>query len=311
MSENLKFAGTPLVTVGIVTYNSAGTVLETLESAKAQTYPNLELIVSDDCSSDGTVALCRRWIEQNASRFVRTELLTVPANTGIPGNLNRVVAAARGTFLKSIAGDDILLPDCVADNMAFVREHPEAEIVFSSVREFCGNADKREFFETYPDAENRAYFAKSAREQFCAFVKSDFWVPAPACFVRTDLLRQNPYDENYPAMEDWPQWCRLTRAGTRLFFADRETVLYRVNAASVSTTKNDSFYSVRFMETRKMFFIRELRKYLQELGEQKQIRKYEREFLLFDFCIHVLKNRKNAWTSLVRHLFSRFLKICR
>lgn len=55
----------PLVSVSVITYNSAKTVLETLESIKAQTYQNLELIVSDDCSTDNTVELCRNWIEQN------------------------------------------------------------------------------------------------------------------------------------------------------------------------------------------------------------------------------------------------------
>ena len=70
----------PLVSVTVITYNSSKTVLETLDSIKAQTYQNLELIVSDDCSTDDTVELCRNWIEQNKERFVRTELLTVEKN---------------------------------------------------------------------------------------------------------------------------------------------------------------------------------------------------------------------------------------
>ena len=45
---------TPLVTIAVVTYNSSQTILETLESVKEQTYKNIELIISDDCSSDNT-----------------------------------------------------------------------------------------------------------------------------------------------------------------------------------------------------------------------------------------------------------------
>ena len=309
MQKLVKEENLPLVTVGIVTYNSAKTILETLESAKSQTYQNIELVISDDASTDNTIGLCREWIEKNADRFVRTEILTVSVNTGIPGNCNREIAAARGEYLKSIAGDDILLPDCIEENVAFMQKNPEAQIVFSCVKEFCGNASEREFFELHPDEKNRAYFKKSAREQFEAFAKSNFWVPAPSCFVKTALLKQNPYNEYYPAMEDLPQWCKLTRAGTRLFFMDKLTVLYRVNSGSVSTTQNENFYSVRFMESRKLFFICELRNYLKELGEEKQICKYEREFLLFDFVMFAFKNKKNVWTSFWKHVVSRILKM--
>ena len=79
----------PLVSIVIITYKSSAYVLETLESAKAQTYRNIELIVTDDCSPDNTVEICKDWIENNKDCFVRTELITVPENTGISLNCNR------------------------------------------------------------------------------------------------------------------------------------------------------------------------------------------------------------------------------
>ena len=60
----------PLVSVAVIAYNSAEYILETLESIKAQTYDKIELIVSDDCSLDGTVEICHKWIDANKSRFV-------------------------------------------------------------------------------------------------------------------------------------------------------------------------------------------------------------------------------------------------
>ena len=53
MNQDIK----PLVSIIVITYNSAKFVLETLESAKAQTYQNIELIISDDCSSDNTIEI--------------------------------------------------------------------------------------------------------------------------------------------------------------------------------------------------------------------------------------------------------------
>src|SRR5688572_26730058 len=98
----------PLVSVIVITYNSALYVLETLDSIKRQTYQQIELIISDDCSNDATVELCRKWLSVNGSRFVRTSLIEVESNTGIAQNCNRGVEASKGEWIKIIAGDDAL-----------------------------------------------------------------------------------------------------------------------------------------------------------------------------------------------------------
>ncbi len=98
----------PLISIVVVTYNSAKYVLETLESAKSQTYQNIELIVTDDYSTDDTVAICQKWLNKNKARFVRSQLVTSEKNTGIPANLNRGIKASKGEFIKPIAGDDTM-----------------------------------------------------------------------------------------------------------------------------------------------------------------------------------------------------------
>ena len=72
----------PLVSINITTYNSSKFIIETLESAKMQTYQNIELIVSDDSSVDNTVELCKKWIEKNK------------------GKHKDIVADKNGVFLK-------------------------------------------------------------------------------------------------------------------------------------------------------------------------------------------------------------------
>ena len=79
----------PLVSIIIVTYNSANFVLETLESTKKQSYPNIELIVTDDCSSDKTIEICKEWMEKNKTFFIGTSLLIAEKNTGISGRYDR------------------------------------------------------------------------------------------------------------------------------------------------------------------------------------------------------------------------------
>lgn len=64
-----------LVSVVVITYNSEKYILETLESIKTQSYKNLELIISDDCSKDDTVMICRDWLDKEGERFIRTKLI--------------------------------------------------------------------------------------------------------------------------------------------------------------------------------------------------------------------------------------------
>lgn len=103
-----------LVSIIVVTYNSEKFVEETLESVYNQDYNNIELIVSDDCSSDGTLQLCRRWEETHKNRFSEVKILQTPNNRGICGNYNFALQHATGKYIKYIAGDDVLYRHCIS-----------------------------------------------------------------------------------------------------------------------------------------------------------------------------------------------------
>ena len=141
----------PLVSIIVVTYNSSKYILETLESAKDQTYKNIELIVTDDSSKDNTVELCKEWMQKNSARFVRTEVITVPQNSGIAANCNRGVNAAEGTWVKFIAGDDILTVDCVDAFVDFVKLNKEAMVVESKSLFFRYTFDESNFYQLRED----------------------------------------------------------------------------------------------------------------------------------------------------------------
>ncbi len=102
-----------LVSVVVITYNSAKYVIETLESVKDQTYKNIELVVADDASTDDTLTLVKQWVDANKGRFSGYKVVESEINTGIAPNLNRGIMAATGAYIKPIAGDDLLLNNCI------------------------------------------------------------------------------------------------------------------------------------------------------------------------------------------------------
>lgn len=162
----------PLVSIIVITYNSAKYVLETLESARAQTYQNIELIISDDGSQDNTVEMCKDWLSENNKCFVSTELLTVEKNTGVPANCNRGIKAAQGEWIKFIAGDDILLSTCVEDNVKYV-PGKDIKILLSSVKLFDTTGKEKINGEVWPLQNHRSFFDLNAEEQFFLLIIGD------------------------------------------------------------------------------------------------------------------------------------------
>lgn len=221
----------PLVSVTVITYNSSKTVLETLESIKEQTYQNIELIVSDDCSTDNTVELCRDWIEQNKDRFVRAELLTVEKNTGVAGNCNRAGAACRGEWGKGIAGDDIMMPNCIQDCMDYIAAHPDTIYLFGKQKAFGASEERCKEIDSIFDY---SFFNMTQEEQLHRLIFGENCVPATAVFCHRQHAKAIGVknDERIPLLEDWPKWINLLRAGVKLHYVDKVLVKYRVGGIS-------------------------------------------------------------------------------
>jgi glycosyltransferase involved in cell wall biosynthesis len=105
----------PLVSVLIPTYNGEPWLGAALDSALQQTHAELEILIGDDCSTDGTRALA----EAYAARDPRVRLLPPAAgNVGAPANQVRLHREAHGAFVKPLLQDDLLAPDCVATLLA-------------------------------------------------------------------------------------------------------------------------------------------------------------------------------------------------
>ena len=230
----------PLVSVSVITYNSSNYVLETLESIKAQTYQNIELIISDDCSTDETVELCRQWIEEYRSRFVRVELLTVEQNTGVSANCNRAESACEGDWIKGIAGDDLLLPDCIENCVNYIQEKPEVTYLFAKIVAFGASEERNRYFTE--KVFDYSFFDLDLKEQLERLVFGENCVPASTVFYNRYKAKEFGItnDERIPLLEDWPKWINILNRGIKLHFMDKQTVKYRIHEGSLSTSRRAS-----------------------------------------------------------------------
>ncbi|UBB88545.1 glycosyltransferase family 2 protein [Candidatus Kaistella beijingensis] len=131
--------------------------METLESAKAQTYQNIELIISDDGSQDDTVEVCQNWLAENKERFVYSQIITVEKNTGIPANCNRGVKASKGEWIKLIAGDDAFTEDAFS-NFVHASQKISSFIIQTNALIFNENFNEENFLGTFITVSSPRFF---------------------------------------------------------------------------------------------------------------------------------------------------------
>lgn len=251
--------GNKLVTVRVLSYNSEKTILDTLNSIKNQSYKNIELIVSDDCSKDKTVDTVKKWLQENSSRFVNAQLLTVDYNTGTSANVNRCLNATHGEWTKGVAADDMLLPDCITKCVDFVSASPEIEWVVGKTKKYTDYFD-----EAHLQTNDKLYSSKriailnsNLETQKEAILNATF-IEAPAVFVKTEILRQvGGYNEKYELMEDWPMFKKLLFAGHKCYFLDDFLVGYRKSDNSVFNVKKKLF-NLKYKESEYAFIKDEL-----------------------------------------------------
>lgn len=127
---------TELVSIIVPCYNAARFLPSALDSALAQTAPNVEILVIDDGSTDDSVSVAQRYVDRHGGR-VR---LDVGPNGGPSAARNRGIALARGTYIQLLDSDDLLLPTKVADGLSAARA---GVIPFSGLRTFGGPGASR------------------------------------------------------------------------------------------------------------------------------------------------------------------------
>ncbi len=225
----------PLVSIIVVTYNSAKFVIETLESAHLQSYKNIELLVTDDSSSDNTVDLCENWGLSNSSRFAKLTIIKSRQNKGIASNCNKGVSAASGEWIKLIAGDDILLPNCVEDYVAFAKATPDAKIIVGGL-EYFGSDVKSVWF---PPA---IFQKKNAYEQYRYQIRHGTAIMGASPFIKKTVFDEiGAFNNNYQFSEDFPFYVKATQNNIRIFTLLKLVVKYRVHQESISHAPNSKF----------------------------------------------------------------------
>ncbi len=149
----------PLVSIAVPTYNRRDTLERTLASALGQTHRNLEVVISDNASTDGTEDLCRAV----AAADPRVRYLRQPENRGPTENFNTLFGAVRGPFTMMLADDDWVDADYVARCLAVLRERDDHALVAGRARYYrdddhVGDGVAIQLLDERPERRVRGYY---------------------------------------------------------------------------------------------------------------------------------------------------------
>jgi alpha-1,3-rhamnosyltransferase len=246
----------PVVTVIISAFNSEAFIAETLDSVYDQTWKKLEVVVTDDCSEDGTVEVCRNWMDARKSRFLRTEIITSKFNTGVSGNANRGIQAAGGEWIKFLGADDTLKPTCIEDNIRWIVRNQEIKVLFSRIEVYRETFDRQNLVSTIPgDPFNPNWImapGRDAASQYRMLLVSDRIHFSPSVFINRDtIVSLGGFDEQFRTFEDYPMWLKLTKNGYRLHFMDSVTVNYRKHSGAINNTDIDYLVKPNYFRSEK------------------------------------------------------------
>ncbi len=207
------------VAVVVPLYNYAGYVVEALESVKAQTIPQRELIVVDDCSTDHSLSVASDWLRNNAVEFTHVALLKNRENAGLALSRNTGFLFSDARFIMPLDADNTIEPRCLERCLEVINA-TGAAAAYPTIREF---GDAGGLFSA--DHWKPTQFAGGNYIDAMALVRRAAW-SAVGGYRRMQAM----------GWEDFEMWCRFIEHGFWGAWVSEPLASYRVHGTSMIQT---------------------------------------------------------------------------
>jgi glycosyltransferase involved in cell wall biosynthesis len=233
---------TPKVSIVIPAYNNVQYLAETLDSVLNQTYEDYEVVIADHSSVDGTMEVIERYRSHPKLRI----LSPTPVGGGAQANWNRVSSEAKGTYLKLVCGDDVIVPTAIAEQVAAFEAHPTAVLVASQRNLVDSNGDVFIKSRGLQGISGVVDGAKAVRATVVAG-SNIFGEPACVMFRRELLEKEGGWDNSNPYLIDEATYARICFHGDVVAIR-KSLATFRISASqwSVRLAKQQSDQAIAF-----------------------------------------------------------------
>ncbi len=182
----------PLVSIVVITYNQAEYIDEAVLSCMHQTYPNIEIIVSDDASTDSTATR----VEQLRQRDPRIRLFVAEKNRGITGNAQHALEQCQGKYVAFLGGDDFLYPEKISVQLACMEQDENLALSFTQCHVIYG-------IDPTPVRTTGSTKISDVSDGYELAGNFGVEIPGPAPMVRRSMIPVGGFRSLAPIASDW------------------------------------------------------------------------------------------------------------
>ena len=240
----------PSISILIPVYNASLYLDECLRSILNQSFVDFEVLIIDDCSTDGSLAIANKYhcIDD------RFHIIAKDFNSGMADSLNLGLENARAELVVRIDADDFMLEDRLERQYQFMIENHDVSVSSSFV--YLVNVQSKKI------GINESPFITDLAVKNCLADGNLIGIPHPAVIARKSvLLLLGGYRGQFWPAEDVDLWTRVAEAGYRLIVQPEYLTCYRIHSGSVSVSSA--------LKARKMYKWVKLCKYYRMLGEKE------------------------------------------
>lgn len=237
---------------GVLTYNSADTVLDTLFSIKYQVTQHMadckvEIVISDDHSSDNTLLVVKEWIKEFSSLFESAKVIESKINTGTVKNYNRLFDSLQSERFHIISGDDIYSSGSILDAFNNL-DKKECNVGFplslkGNVLDFEKNRLARHIY----------MYTRSRDVLKCIMLGSYVHTPSVVFFKSLYDTSIRDYVSQFRLFEDDPRWYSFAKRNIKFRFNFNTIVIYRYKDSSVSHGRKRSYFDIDLFHLNKNY----------------------------------------------------------
>lgn len=217
----------PLVSVAIITYNQKKYLKECIESILIQDYSNVEIIVADDCSTDGTQEMLKEYEKKYKNKFI---LKLSEFNQGITKNSNLAHFACNGDYIAWMGGDDLMLPGKIRRQIEYMESNPDCTICYHNLDVFQSETN-----------ETLYYFNQKIKYEgdVKTVIKYGTFNGACSNIIRANKAPKNGFNETVLIASDWLYWVETLENGGTINYIDEILGRYRRHNNNI-TKKEDT-----------------------------------------------------------------------
>jgi glycosyltransferase involved in cell wall biosynthesis len=225
-----------LVTIGIPAFNSEKYISKTIDSILNQTYTNIEILISDNGSTDNTQSIVLDYVKKDH----RIKYISNKTTISYSENCNKIISLSNGNYIGIYHSDDIYDRNIVEKEVQALTKFPDILGVFT-LYEHIDENDKQINPVRYPILFNEEFF----RVDFKKFVnilieKGGSCFCCPTSMIKKDVyLKLNGYNDQLKHIEDQDMWLRILMSGEMLILKDK-LIKYRIHSAQGSSIYKNS-----------------------------------------------------------------------